>query len=743
MRLQYIICVAAIVAATVVGCAPVRENRQIDFSADGTSVGFQHGKEGVFVADSEGGGLKKIFTPSKDTLAVSSPLFSPTDKRLVFTTATPLPGQDNTPTATNPLDPAGAIHTQRPAVYTCWLRGDKDGDRPEPLFKAECDHVGYVAANLAVRWHPKEDRILFLDRADNGKHGVFEFDLASKKTSRAFPFLSAAVIFDFAPDNEHLVCVADDGIWIGKPGTRDWWHVPGSNGLAEGELPSRIEQLRATRPAWADGGRFAFASCEVLKNDVRTGKHLLLTGDLAKREVTTVAESDTPFRNLRWAKDGRLGVVQGRALRVVKNGKLGPALKTRPVREFAGWSADRKHLAYVAHDFSEEELKEWKALLFTPDPLARDSVFLTSGDADSPGREALSGVRVTFPHWSPTEDRLSFWGTFTPSHRSWLATALGSALLRPGDPAAVIDLSTGKLTWMPVSPGEKAQVGHYHLLKRDYAEAWRWYEQARADDAKAGPDDLRLSAADDFSFFEYYCLTKLKRHAEAKAKLEQFRKTYEPSVGNIMGLPRGIQINGRDVEGWARAIRSQASLSGQLLRDLYQGEVFLSLGAAADGETHFRKAAESAKNDNERLSRTVLLAQMLLAQKKWREYGRLTAASLLPLAVKLYDPKNLDNFLAFDDAEVQQLALVATVGPTLLPLVNREVLADCDTEDLKASLPLLEQLADRSTARLTREHSHKILFAVARKLGQDRERQKAAEVLRKENATFDEEKFDR
>src|SRR6185369_7515919 len=149
-------------------------------------------------------------------------------------------------------------------------------------------------------------------------------------------------------------------------------------------------------------------------------------------------------------------------------------------------------------------------LLFAPDPLARDAIFLAAGSADTPGRESLSGVRVTFPHWSPTDSKLSFWGTFTPSHRSWLGAALGSAL-RPGDPAAVIDLSTGKLTWMPISPGEKAQVGHYHLLKRDYAEAWRWYEQARKGDADG----------EDFSFFESYCLTKRGRHAEAKGKLEQ------------------------------------------------------------------------------------------------------------------------------------------------------------------------------------------------------------------------------
>src|SRR5262245_54552440 len=250
MRPHRVLCCAILLAALLSGCG-VRENRQINFSADGTSVGFQHGKEGVFVAGGDGGGLRKIFTPAKDTLAVSSPLFSPTDMRLIFTTAKAANGDKGMTTAVNPLDPAGAVHVQCPIVYTCWLRGDRDGNEPVELFTARCDHVGYVAANLAVRWHPKGDRILFVD--GDGRHCVFEFDLATKAKRQVFPHRSAAMIFDWAPDNEHLACVLGDntkndgraGIWIGKPGGDDWWHVPGSQALAVGELISTIEQLRA------------------------------------------------------------------------------------------------------------------------------------------------------------------------------------------------------------------------------------------------------------------------------------------------------------------------------------------------------------------------------------------------------------------------------------------------------------------------------------------------------------------
>ena len=80
----------------------------------------------------------------------------------------------------------------------------------------------------------------------------------------------------------------------------------------------------------------------------------------------------------------------------------------------------------------------------------------------------FSGLRVTFPHWSPSssDEVLSLWCTFSPSHRSLLARFLGGGL-RSGDPAALLDARTGALSWMAVSPLEEAQIGHYHQIKRD------------------------------------------------------------------------------------------------------------------------------------------------------------------------------------------------------------------------------------------------------------------------------------
>src|SRR5437764_10185790 len=87
------LCGVVLLLLLAAGCAgPVREDRTITFSPQGNAVGFQHGQEGVFVADKQGGGLTKIFQPGDDVLATSTPLWAPDGKRLVFTTARPAEG---------------------------------------------------------------------------------------------------------------------------------------------------------------------------------------------------------------------------------------------------------------------------------------------------------------------------------------------------------------------------------------------------------------------------------------------------------------------------------------------------------------------------------------------------------------------------------------------------------------------------------------------------------------------------
>ena len=93
------------------GCGqPVREDRSIQWSKGGESVGFQHGQEGVFLAGKDGGKLTKIFQPDAAVIATSTPLWSSTGTRVIFTTARAPNGQPrvNLP-AFGDQDPTGRI----------------------------------------------------------------------------------------------------------------------------------------------------------------------------------------------------------------------------------------------------------------------------------------------------------------------------------------------------------------------------------------------------------------------------------------------------------------------------------------------------------------------------------------------------------------------------------------------------------------------------------------------------------
>jgi hypothetical protein len=656
-----------VIVPFVAGCgSPVREDRSINWSDGGASVGFQHGQDGVFLADKDGRKLVKIAQPDRDVIATSTPIWSPRGKRVIFTTARSPNGQASIdlPFFGGPLDPAGRIHFRQPITYTCWLYEQTNGAAPAPpvaLFSATADHVGYVAANLAVRWHPSAERIDCITQVAEHQHGLFEYDLATKQSRQIFPQTSEALVFDWTPDGSHLTCVLGgsrstdaDGIWVGHDAEADWWHVPHSGELSPGELPSPVERLRATRPAWtADGSRFAFASWVPGATPQQPGRHVLHHATLATRAVEEWAAGDQPYRDLRWDGAGRrLGVVCGDGdgtLHLAEKGQpLSPPINRAPVRRFAGWSADGNRLAYVVPD--ELPLAggaDW-ALLLLQDPLARDKVMLAVGDGTEPGRPVFSEMRVTFPQWSPAEDKLSLWVTFTPAYRSVLSQLLGWGL-RPGDPAAVFDVKTGQIGWLPINAEEKVQIGHYNLLKRDFAAAWRWYAEADNELPPPAPVAVHdfmaylraLQGPRDFSVFEYYCLSKLGRADEARAKLDQFRRVFlprfvEPAPGQTP------TAGGNSPEHQLQELLGPDRLVGALVRDLYVAEVYLSLDAAADAEVYFRAALGNAETEATRLSRAIVLGQILLLEQKHREFAELTTKTIAPLLAKSLGPLHGD-----------------------------------------------------------------------------------------------------
>src|SRR5271156_186803 len=80
---------AALLAA---GCEqPDEREHAVNWSSDGRFVAFHQGTEGVFLSAPDGSHLRKIFEPKPGTSAVSAPMWSPTDSRLIFTTARPDP----------------------------------------------------------------------------------------------------------------------------------------------------------------------------------------------------------------------------------------------------------------------------------------------------------------------------------------------------------------------------------------------------------------------------------------------------------------------------------------------------------------------------------------------------------------------------------------------------------------------------------------------------------------------------
>jgi hypothetical protein len=716
------------------GCGqPVRQDRSINWSANGSSVSFQHDGEGVFLVDKDTGKLTKIFQPAADVLATGSPLWSPAGKRVIFTTARPAsPGQPTPPILPGLTpDPAGNIYLKQELVYACYLY-EEGNPPPQPvkLFEASCDHVGYVAANLAVRWHPRGDRVLYLDRAADGSHGLFAYDLAAKISKQAFPFTADALIFDWTPDGSHLTCVLadqqqpqNDGIWIDQQ-DGEWWHVPGSTSLGWAELPSTLERLRATRPAWtADGKHFAFATWTPPQTANAPGQSSLLLGTLAGHKVETLAAGPEPFRDLHWTADGeRLGVVRSSdnaTLHIAaKDGTLHPPINRRPVRQFAGWNATGKRLAYLVPDGKPSEAIEW-AFLLIPEQRPRDAVYVADGAGTESGREVFSGMRVTFPQWSPKDDKLSLWFTFTPTHRSVLSLLLGGGLRR-GDPAAIFDPTTGKLSWLAVNAFEKAQVGHYYLLKRDYTQAWKWYEEAEKDWPQPKPADpavthetfRQLFEPSDIRFFEYYCLTKLGRKDDAKVKLTEFRKSFprRPDQVQDASLQQVLDPDG---------------LIAPLMRDLYCAEVFLSLDAADDAETYFRDEMKSASTDGARLSSAVVLGQILLLQNKRREYTDLATDTLAPLLFKL----TKDQPPAVPPGADPQLEMQIGGQFALLPLCSPSFLKGMQEKDVQALLDRWQKLPDQATTKEARRQSDLVLCAAYQRLGMDKERTEAAQRL--------------
>ncbi len=638
-----------------------------------------------------------------------------------------------------------AISTPRPTLYTCWLRSEPKAGQPlnVPLFTVRCGHPGYVAANLAVRWHPDGQHILYVMQ-ENERYGLYELDLQRETSRQVFPHTGSDLIFDWAPDQTHLVCVVSDktsgaetaGVWIGKAGADDWWHVPNSSELGRGEL----EDLRAARPVWTtDGSRFAFIG-KRQDQDGQTAVYTLHLGALEKRTVAAMNGDGKAIRDLHWRPDGsRLGLLRGgdtaafhlvdpieRSERVVGAENL---------CNFLGWNAAGEQLAFVVRQpLPHNPAKSW-AFLLLPDVRARN-LLLVASDAD-PARTktVFSGLQVTFPHWSPKEAKLSLWVTFRPAYRSWLSHLLDlgadrqdplrGLTLQAVDPALVLDPASGECSWKAINAREKTQVGHYHLLHREYAEAWKWYEQAAA--AAANSDDhsplqfvQRFVRGRDALFFQAFCLDKLGRASEARNKRRLFDETFLPDVPAAAKPPAANQpapFGAADVQPTPEQLRHW--------RDLYVAEVFLSVDAAEEGERYFRAGLQAATTDADRLSKALVLTQFLLLRDKREEYAELATDTVLPLLLRTWKPRTQ----LHPPQQQANLILAYSDGLSLLPLFAPEFLARLSEKQVRSLVPRWQKRRSAADDDVKRLGIDLFLEAAARRLHQPDERQAVAHRL--------------
>ncbi len=775
-----------IVASAVLGvsgCEPVREDRAIQFSSDGESVSFQHGNEGVFVADANGEEPQRIFD-SADAVAVSSPLWSPTDKRLIFTAAYPA-DKENAASAGPPqawdANPQGRLFFPNEIIYTCMLRGDPaDGDaEPIALFQASCNHAGYVAANLAVRWRPDGRSILFIDQTEAGRHGLFEFDLKSQSRRPILAADADALVFDWSPSGRYLSVAlssgnsganADSGsqakpsgVWIWDVGADQWWRLPGSEeAVSSMAAASVIENLRSRQPAW-DPGETRFVS--VVPADVggEQPERRILLAEMASREVGELHRSAVAVSDLHWRPDGRqLGWIEGSEpgnLRFLNlDGVAAAPLESVEVRQFVGWNAAGQRMAYLTPANQRSDAERW-VLLFSRIANARDQLWIESADGAQAARLVLDQVRVTFPRWSPKRDELSLWCTYAPTHRSWLSMFLPWTLRR-GDPAATLDVETGEIRWLAVNAHEETQVGHYYSLQRDYPTAWTWYD--RAAKHREPIERMKLSELDRFlggvslhqnpTFFEYYCLTKLGRTEEAAERLRLFRESMSFDVEDafqVLGLSSeqededANEGEGEDPSTTSEpselsqpalaALRSEwrevARFADAMLQSAYATEVYFSLGAQDDGVTFFQAELEHATNDATRLAAAISLSQLLLADGRRGEYTELVVDALLPLLMRLHRQSDLQWSDLGDLSRAPGfLKQAGTLGPgaaACLPLWSADFLSGYSSEELAALADRLGELSDQATSEDERMVADAVSLGVLAKLA-DSERWQAA-----------------
>ena len=291
--------------------------------------------------------------------------------------------------------------------------------------------------------------------------------------------------------------------------------------------------------------------------------------------------------------------------------------------------------------------------------------------------------------------------------------------LWPGDPAATIDLKTNSIAWMAVSPEEELQIGHYHLLKGDAKEAWRWYEQARKKMPEPHPPTnwqefaQRLGAPENSQLFEFLCLVRLGRNSDATEKWREFEENFYPV---IKPEDKSSAID------FANFLGSQSALGKPFLRDLVIAEAFLSVDGFKEALEHFSNRQIETLSDAEALSRFLLLGQLMLIARDNSGYLKHTTDVVAPLAMKVLQA---DLLMAPTRDSTLQLA----IGMSLAPLFRADFFEQFPREIAQETIDKWSELSPDQNSGLAAVAINLVLRAAANRLENAETRKLAEERL--------------
>jgi hypothetical protein len=335
----------------------------------------------------------------------------------------------------------------------------------------------------------------------------------------------------------------------------------------------------------------------------------------------------------------------------------------------------------------------------------RDSVRVAFADASEAGDEVFSGMQVTFPKWSPEGETLSMWLTFVPRYQS-LVSIYARMGLWPGDPAATIDLTTNSIAWMAVSPEEELQIGHYHLLKGDAKEAWRWYEQARKKMPEPHPPTnwqefaQRLGAPENSQLFEFLCLVRLGRNSDATEKWSEFEENFYPV---IKPEDKSSAID------FANFLGSQSGLVKPFLRDLVIAETFLSVDGLKEALEHFSNRQIGTRSDAEALSRSLILGQLMLIAHDYSGYLKHSTDVVAPLAMKVLQADLLT-------ASTRDSTVPLAIGMSLAPLFRADFFEQFPSEIAQETIEKWSKLSPDQNSGLPAVAINLVIRAAANRL---------------------------